>query len=149
MKISLRLLIGAGFSLGSRPELGLLAALVAVFVAYVRAIGSSAGAGEVFAGPMAKPQRMALMTIGSLLCSLVSWMQIGADGRWQSHIIGTLLGLIVVGGIITSLRRLKIIGETIRATTMRDDETSSIKPLQTSGGTGNGESSDAESVDQP
>ena len=116
--------IGAGYSLASRPELGLLAAVVAVFVAYVRAIGSSAGAGEVFAGPMAKPQRMALMTGGCVLCGLISAISAEIDGRWQSAVMGTVLGLIIVGGIITSIRRLHLISETIRASTMRAPESS-------------------------
>lgn len=109
------ILVGAGYSLASRPELGMLAAIVAVFVAYVRAIGAVAGAGEVYAGPMAKPQRMALMTAGCVACSLVSWMQWGADGRWQSHVMGTVLGLIIVGGIVTAALRLRIIASTLRA----------------------------------
>ncbi len=106
--------IGAGYSLCSRPELGLMAATVAVFVAYVRAIGSSAGAGEVFAGPMAKPQRMALMTICCLLCALVSWLQWGTTGQFQSNLMGIALGLVVVGGFITSYRRLRIIARKLR-----------------------------------
>ena len=109
------ILVGAGYSLVSRPELGLMAAVVAVFVAYVRAIGSSAGTGEVFAGPMAKPQRMALLTGGCIVCALVSWMQWGDGGSWQSHVMGTVLGLIIVGGMITAAVRLRIIAAKLRA----------------------------------
>ncbi|QEG00423.1 CDP-alcohol phosphatidyltransferase [Stieleria maiorica] len=125
------ILIGAGYSLASRPELGLMAAVVAVFVAYVRAIGSSVGAGEVFAGPMAKPQRMALMTLGSVLCCFVSLSGSGLSGRWQSHIMGTVLGLIIVGGAITAVRRLRFISETLhialRSDSAAGSETSAVE----------------------
>jgi len=50
--------IGAGYGSGSLPELGYVAAVVALFVAYVRAQGAVAGAPQEFCGPMAKPQRM-------------------------------------------------------------------------------------------
>lgn len=49
--------------MGKLPLIGLTSALVAVFVAYVRAIGASAGVGQVFLGPFAKQQRMAVMTL--------------------------------------------------------------------------------------
>src|SRR3954467_978674 len=42
--------IGAGYAATSSPMLGLVAALVAVFVAYVRALGASVGAGQIFLG---------------------------------------------------------------------------------------------------
>ncbi|MDV6032501.1 MAG: CDP-alcohol phosphatidyltransferase family protein [Phycisphaera sp. RhM] len=116
------ILIGAGYSLASRAELGLVAAVVAVFVAYIRAIGSSAGAGEVFAGPMAKPQRMALMTFGCVLCALFSLTSSGLSGRWQAPVMGAVLGLIIVGGVITSVRRLMIISETLCAQMRRPPE---------------------------
>ena len=46
------LLIGAGYAHGSVPELGYLAACVALFVAYVRILGRVAGAPSDFSGPM-------------------------------------------------------------------------------------------------
>ena len=55
--------IGLGYAAGGQAELGYLAALVSVFVAYVRAMARSLGARTIFAGPMAKPQRMALATV--------------------------------------------------------------------------------------
>ncbi len=62
--------IGAGYAAGSVPVLGWAAALVAVFVAYVRALGASVGAGQCFLGPQAKPHRMALMTAVALFGAL-------------------------------------------------------------------------------
>src|SRR4051794_3408290 len=40
--------IGAGYAAGSSPLLGFGAAVVAVFVAYVRALGASVGVGQIF-----------------------------------------------------------------------------------------------------
>lgn len=108
------ILIGAGFAVGGSPILGLAASLVAVFVAYVRAIGASVGCGQVFLGPFAKPQRMALMTAACVACAIL-------PGAWQpTHegtgigIIGVSLTVIVIGGAITSARRLRAIAAKMR-----------------------------------
>ncbi|NNE00282.1 MAG: CDP-alcohol phosphatidyltransferase family protein [Pirellulaceae bacterium] len=106
--------IGAGFSLGGRIDLGLLAALVAVFVAYVRAMGASVGVGQVFAGPMAKPQRMALMTGVCLVC-LVFPSSRWTIGDWPAiGFSGAALIAVIAGGVATSVRRLRLIGALMR-----------------------------------
>lgn len=46
------------------PWLGWLAALLAFGTAYLRALGASLGLGQDFQGPLAKPQRMAVLTGG-------------------------------------------------------------------------------------
>jgi phosphatidylglycerophosphate synthase len=59
------ILAGAGYSMPSSPwlqTLGWMAAALAVITAYVRAMGVAAGTTQYFLGPMAKPQRMAVMT---------------------------------------------------------------------------------------
>lgn len=59
-------LAGAGYSMPTSPwlqTLGWMAAALAVITAYVRALGVSAGTAQYFIGPMAKPQRMATMTV--------------------------------------------------------------------------------------
>jgi phosphatidylglycerophosphate synthase len=80
-------------------ELGWAAAVLAVITAYVRALGASMGAGQQFIGPMAKQQRMALMTAACLISALAPF--------WPSlaKIIPLALGLVVVGCIITIFRR--------------------------------------------
>ena len=67
--------VAAGYSAGGIPEFGLAAALWP-FSPYVRAIGASVSAGQVFLGPMAKPQRMALMTLTSVILALLSLIQL-------------------------------------------------------------------------
>ena len=99
--------IGGGYAVGSLPELGYLAACVAIFVAYVRVQGKVAGAQQDFCGPMAKPQRMLLLTVVAVYCGL-------APQAWQPMVSDTLaagpialaLAVIVVGGVWTALRRL-------------------------------------------
>lgn len=59
------ILIGLGYGAG-QPELGILAAALAVLTAYIRELGRANGAGNDFAGPLAKPQRMALATVAAL-----------------------------------------------------------------------------------
>ena len=53
--------------MGGDPLLGLAAAAVAIFVAYVRAMAKAAGAPNDFCGPFAKQHRMALVTIIALV----------------------------------------------------------------------------------
>jgi phosphatidylglycerophosphate synthase len=63
------ILAGAGYSLPSSPwlqTLGWMAAALAVITAYVRAMGVAAGTAQYFLGPMAKPHRMAVLTVACL-----------------------------------------------------------------------------------
>ncbi|WP_419189650.1 CDP-alcohol phosphatidyltransferase family protein [Stieleria marina] len=106
--------IGAGLAVGGRLDLGLTTGVVAVYVAYIRAMGTSVGVGQVFLGPMAKPHRMALMTATCAVCAIlpISWQPIHtATGI---GIVGVSLVLVIVGGAVTSVRRLRRIGLLMR-----------------------------------
>lgn len=109
------IMIGAGYAIGGCPVLGLAAALASVFVAYVRAIGASVGAGQVFQGPCAKPQRMVILTLVCLLCSLLppTWQPIHEDTG--IGIAGVGLALITVGCCVTAARRLRTIAAAMRS----------------------------------
>jgi phosphatidylglycerophosphate synthase len=111
------ILIGAGFAAGGTPSLGYLAALVAVFVAYMRALGSSVGVQALFIGPMAKPQRMATTTAACIYCACVpaGWPGGLASGAFGAVSIALLL--IVAGGLLTAMRRLRRMAAQLRATT--------------------------------
>jgi phosphatidylglycerophosphate synthase len=108
------ILIGAGFAWGSCPILGFTAALLAVFVAYVRAIGASAGVGQVFLGPMAKPQRMAVMTAACVLSAVVPWQFALPGTTTELGICALSLLVICLGGVVTSIRRLNVIAGRMR-----------------------------------
>jgi phosphatidylglycerophosphate synthase len=89
-------LTGLGFAAGGDPWLGLTAAILAVFVAYVRAAVKIAGAPQDYCGPMAKPHRMFVVTVTSLLsAALPGW-----------RIATAALALIVAGCVVTAIRRL-------------------------------------------
>jgi len=101
------LLIGAGYAHGSVPELGYLAACVALFVAYVRILGRVAGAPSDFSGPMDKGGRMITLIAAALYLGFapLAWQPaLGPDGRWGLPALA--LALIVLGGVFTAARRL-------------------------------------------
>src|SRR5207244_3262545 len=52
---------------GWERDLGWAAAVLAVITAYVRTLGGQAGASQQFCGPMAKQQRMFILTLASLV----------------------------------------------------------------------------------
>ena len=108
------ILIGAGFSVAGTPALGYLSALVAVFVAYVRAFGGSVGVRGLFMGPMAKPQRMAMLTAACIYCACAParWPYGPAAGPFGA--IDVALALITAGGAVTAMRRLRRIALHLR-----------------------------------
>jgi phosphatidylglycerophosphate synthase len=102
--------IGAGYAAGSTPLLGFAAALVAVFVAYVRALGASVGAGQCFLGPQAKPHRMAVMTGACVLGAMLPPLQFAMP----IAVIVAALWTVIVGGVITSWRRLAYVADFLK-----------------------------------
>jgi phosphatidylglycerophosphate synthase len=59
------LIVALGYGIGW-PALGWFGALVAALTAYIRVFGGSLGLAQDFRGPMAKQQRMAVVTVGCL-----------------------------------------------------------------------------------
>src|SRR5438309_3229634 len=60
------ILAAAGYAIPAlawAPALGWLAAVLALLTAYIRVLGGSLGAPQTFAGPMAKPHRMFILTV--------------------------------------------------------------------------------------
>ncbi len=100
-------LIGFGYAAGSNRLLGFVAALLAVFLSYLRAQGKVAGAHQEFCGPMAKQQRMAAVTLAALLCAIVPVAVIWRVPRWT-------LWLIIGGCLVTAVRRLQRIAAALQ-----------------------------------
>ena len=92
-------LTGAGLACG-HLALGLLAALLAVFTAYVRAFGASLGQGQDFSGPLAKPQRMFFLTVGLLAAAA------GSLCHFTGNILAWTLAFIALGTALTATRRI-------------------------------------------
>lgn len=92
-------LVTAGYAAGI-SWLGWLAALLAMFTAYVRALGGTLGLPQDFRGPMAKPHRMAALTAAALLAA--------AEPSWggRNQVLPWALAVIALGAAITALRRL-------------------------------------------
>jgi phosphatidylglycerophosphate synthase len=94
--------IGAAYSVPDfvwTRELGWAAAVLAVITAYVRALGGSMGAGQQFIGPMAKQQRMAVMTAACVIGAFAPFWP------WLTRIIPLALALVVIGCVATIFRR--------------------------------------------
>lgn len=108
------LLIVLGFVQGSSVHLGYAAAILAVFVAYLRTMGGVIGAGQVFAGVMAKPQRMFLVTVLCLFHTFAPESWVGAFLPLDLGPPALVLSVICAGCVVTSFTRLSAIGQKLR-----------------------------------
>lgn len=99
------ILVGAGFAAGGIPWLGWLAAIMALLVAYLRALGVASGAGQAFEGPMAKPQRMFALTLVCLYGAAApnSWLWIHESTGFG--VMAGVLALVIFGSLVTIIRR--------------------------------------------
>lgn len=95
---------GAGLAAGN-PALGLLAAALAIATAYIRELGRAEGFPPDFSGPLAKPQRMAVLTAGTTLAALYA-------SEWTLTIT---LWIIVLGTVATIFRRSWTLIEKLKA----------------------------------
>lgn len=104
---------GAAYGLPGLPSgvaLGWTAAVAAIITAYVRVLGAAAGGGQHFVGPMAKPHRMAAMTVASLLAAALAT----ADRIWPQRLMAAALTIILAGCAVTIARRLRRIAAELR-----------------------------------
>jgi phosphatidylglycerophosphate synthase len=98
----LAILVGAGYSLSAFSwgvQLGWIAGTLAILTAYVRLLGGAMGTRQFFTGPMAKPHRMAVLTMACVLSTLEPLV------GWRGQTMAVALGLIVAGCIVTLVRR--------------------------------------------
>ena len=95
------LLVAAGYAT-PYPWLGWLAALLAAVCAYVRLLGASLNQPQDFGGPMAKPHRMAALTLGCL--AALAW----------AESLTIALAVIVAGTLVTIALRLRRLGQAVR-----------------------------------
>jgi phosphatidylglycerophosphate synthase len=109
-------IIGAGYALGGWVVGGYVAAILAVLTAYVRALGKAAGAGSEFCGPMAKPHRMALLTVVCLLLTVApgSMVPHALIGEADRGLFALAVAIIAAGSALTCIRRLLRISRTLR-----------------------------------
>jgi phosphatidylglycerophosphate synthase len=101
-------LIAAGSAAGLL-WLGFTAALLAAITAYVRALGGNLGFPQDFGGPMAKQHRMAALTLGAGAAFVeASWFG-------THYALPAILAVIVVGTLLTIVRRILNIARQLKA----------------------------------
>lgn len=95
------LIVALGYA-AMYPWLGWLGALLAALTAYVRVFGGSAGLDQDFRGPMAKPQRMAVLTLACVISA--------AELYWNGSRHALLLGAVVIaaGSALTCFTRIRV-----------------------------------------
>jgi phosphatidylglycerophosphate synthase len=97
------ILVGAGFAPAASSTqilLGWSAAVLAVITAYVRALGAATGTGQHYLGPMAKQQRMAVLTFACAIAALEALF------RFAPRAMPIALAVIVAGCLVTIARRV-------------------------------------------
>jgi phosphatidylglycerophosphate synthase len=102
------LIIALGYACGI-AWLGWLGALFALATAYVRVFGGSLGLAQDFRGPLAKAQRMAVLTVACLAAA--------AEMFWHAQRYALLAAAVVIaaGSLITCITRTFAIVAQLRA----------------------------------
>jgi phosphatidylglycerophosphate synthase len=101
-------IVALGYAI-ALPWLGWLGALLAAKTAYIRVLGGAIGLAQDFRGPLAKPHRMFVMTLGCLI------------GAAELHFNGTMLALtitayiIAIGSALTCITRVLAIAKQLKA----------------------------------
>jgi phosphatidylglycerophosphate synthase len=106
------ILVPLGYAGGTEltVALGWAAAVGAILTAYIRALGASITGKHDFCGPMAKPHRMAAVTLACLM--MIVWDL--ADLTWP--LILSCLAIINAGILITCLRRISHLAALLKQT---------------------------------
>ena len=99
-------LVGLGWAAG-QLALGVGAALAAMTTAYVRAIGKGLRHPSDFCGPMAKQQRMALVTALAVACALL-------PAGWVAAWPRIALWIVTLGALVMAGRRFAHIARALR-----------------------------------
>jgi phosphatidylglycerophosphate synthase len=85
--------------------LGWSAAVLAVGTAYIRALGARRGWEQDFRGPIAKQQRMFLLTVGCFLAAAEHIL------NWPRQSLFWILVLINIGTLVTCIRRARSLAQ--------------------------------------
>jgi phosphatidylglycerophosphate synthase len=102
------LIVALGYAI-QMPWLGWYGALAAAITAYIRVLGGSLGLPQSFRGPMAKPHRMATITVGCLLGAVE--LQV-AGSHWA---LIAAAWVVAIGATITCATRTVFIARQLRA----------------------------------
>ena len=101
------LIVALGYAVGL-PGLGWFGALAAALTAYLRTLGGALGLGQDFRGPMAKPQRMATMTLACVAGALeTAWFG-------TNYCLVIAAWVIALGSVWTCYRRTAAMAQQLR-----------------------------------
>ena len=102
------LIIALGYAC-AMPWLGWLGALLAVATAYIRVFGGSLGLAQDFRGPLAKAQRMAVLTVACVAGA--------AEHFWHPQRYALLAAAVIIalGSLITCITRTLAICAKLKA----------------------------------
>ncbi len=92
------LIVALGYAVGW-PALGWLGALAAALTAYVRVFGGALGQPQDFRGPMAKQQRMAVLT-AACVAGAAEWLFTGTH-----YVLIVAAFIIAAGSVVTCVAR--------------------------------------------
>ena len=92
------LIVALGYGVGW-PALGWFGALAAALTAYIRVFGGSLGFAQDFRGPMAKQQRMAVLT-GGCVVGAAEWLFTGTH-----YVLIAAAVIIAAGSVVTCITR--------------------------------------------
>jgi phosphatidylglycerophosphate synthase len=101
------LIVALGYACG-QPWLGWLGALAAALTAYVRVFGGALGFAQDFRGPLAKQQRMAVLTVA---CVAGAGEMFWHDERYA---LLAAAAVIAAGSLITCVTRTRAISKQLR-----------------------------------
>jgi phosphatidylglycerophosphate synthase len=111
-------LVALGYACGV-PWLGWLGALAAAVTAYIRVLGGTFGLPQDFRGPMAKPHRMATMTVACLLGIIEFYFRdatrFDSAGTAHLRVLPIAASVIAFGAILTCGTRIRAISKQLRA----------------------------------
>lgn len=101
------IIVAAGYAC-HHPVLGWFGAIAAMMTAYIRALGGSFGFPQDFQGPMAKPHRMAVLTLGCLAAAGEAY---AGQALWAL----TIASVVVAGGaVVTCWTRLTLLANKLK-----------------------------------
>lgn len=92
------LIVALGYGVGW-PALGWFGTLAAALTAYIRVFGGSLGFAQDFRGPMAKQQRMAILTAGCVV-GAAEWLFTGTQ-----YVLIAAAVIIAAGSVVTCVTR--------------------------------------------
>jgi phosphatidylglycerophosphate synthase len=101
-------IVALGYAI-ALPWLGWLGAMLAALTAYVRVLGGAIGLAQDFRGPLAKPHRMFVMTLGCLIAVI----ELKMNGSMLALTITAYL--IAIGSALTCVARTLAIAKQLKS----------------------------------